>query len=581
MTQSFVNGVGLPRQAFFNGSPAWLVGSDLMAAAPCDRAKQGQVFGLQTMVSIPSANGVVKLGSTDPIYQSSDLMNKVRVLFNFSGSSGGIESSWAPPPPTPWNPDQGENDPSSLWITDPEMKDGSHLESDVGAGNKRNHNAFQSEVLIEHGRYTMAFNGIRDLDSEKQLWSGHCRVSRAWLGVNVTTDKVLHFDLILMDSKGNDIWVHIPPVLQEHFKRLLQEQQMASKLNDVDVLSDVVGQVVQHSDAIKTTNLARKTIRKELQLKLIEGDVVKFVIWGRVIAEFDKLIKPGDDEQVILVVTAVSVKPFQGELCFNSSGSTVLYPNLDIPEVKAFTTSNVQPQQPVFVELPPPPSIPNVTLSELLELQLDPDNEECVYAVECKVVGIKPFWCYMGCPTCVLKPMERHGEYYCVKCNKPTPTRAAKYRIQLDVESNSGPATFIIFFFLVETFIIFEYEAKRFFGVSGDELFNKTGQNSEVPPADLLKMVGVTKLFHVKFKINLYSDSQADFTVLKILEPTAQSPASVLHKDASCSSITSGVESSQTSSQHSIPIPAHQEADKGVFVDITPDNKLKRKMHPE
>ncbi|CAL1376168.1 unnamed protein product [Linum trigynum] len=124
MTQSFVNGVGLPGQAFFNGSPAWLVGSDRMAAAPCDRAKQGQVFGLQTIVCIPSANGVVELGSTDPIYQSSDLMNKVRVLFNFSGSSGGIESSWAPPPPTPSNPDQGENDPSSLWITDPEMKDG-------------------------------------------------------------------------------------------------------------------------------------------------------------------------------------------------------------------------------------------------------------------------------------------------------------------------------------------------------------------------------------------------------------------------------------------------------------------------
>ncbi|CAI0473182.1 unnamed protein product [Linum tenue] len=460
------------------------------------------------------------------------------------------------------------------------MEDGFHLESDVTQSKPqlrlwpslRRQRGIKGTELLFNPSYTMAFNGIRDLESEKQLWSGHCRVSRAWLGVNVTTDKVLHFDLILMDAKGNDIWVHIPPVLQEHFKRLLKEQQvytiknfelhtthlkyrpiantyimsfsrkttvehvpdvpsipafkfkflkaseMASKLNDVVVLSDVVGQVVQHSDAIKTTNLARKTIRKELQLKLIEGDVVKVIIWGRVVADFDKLIKPGDDEQVILVVTAVSVKPFLGELCFNSSGSTVLYPNLDIPEVKAFTTRNVQSQQPVFVELPPPPFIPNITLSELLELQLDPDNEECVYAVECKVVGIKPFWCYMGCPTCVLKPIERHGEYYCVKCNKPTPTRAAKYRIQLDVESSSVPATFIIF----------EYEAKRFFGVSGNDLFNRTGQNNEVPPPDLLQIVGETKLFHVKFKLNLYSDSQADFTVLKVLEPTEQRAVSVM-----------------------------------------------------
>ncbi|CAN0842903.1 Transcription factor MYC2, partial [Linum grandiflorum] len=128
MTQSFVNGVGLPGQAFFNGSPVWLVGSDRMASAPCDRAKQGQVFGLQTIVCIPSANGVVELGSTDSIFHSSDLMNKVRILFNFNGGGGGGGSSW-PPPPTP-NHDQGENDPSSLWISDPAVEDG----PDTGTG---------------------------------------------------------------------------------------------------------------------------------------------------------------------------------------------------------------------------------------------------------------------------------------------------------------------------------------------------------------------------------------------------------------------------------------------------------------
>ncbi|CAN0908148.1 Transcription factor MYC2 [Linum grandiflorum] len=111
MTQSFVNGVGLPGQSFFNGSPAWIVGSDRMAASSCERAKQGQVFGLQTMVCIPSQNGVVELGSSELIPQSSDLMNKVRVLFNFST----IDVSGWPQS----NPDQGENDPSSLWISDP------------------------------------------------------------------------------------------------------------------------------------------------------------------------------------------------------------------------------------------------------------------------------------------------------------------------------------------------------------------------------------------------------------------------------------------------------------------------------
>nr|POF23758.1 transcription factor myc2 [Quercus suber] len=114
MTQSFVNGGGLPGQAFFNSSPIWVTGADRLVSSPCDRARQGQDFGLQTMVCIPSANGVVELGSTEPgdgflANQSPDLMNKVRVLFNFNGLKMG---SW------PIN-DQGENDPSSLWLNDP------------------------------------------------------------------------------------------------------------------------------------------------------------------------------------------------------------------------------------------------------------------------------------------------------------------------------------------------------------------------------------------------------------------------------------------------------------------------------
>ncbi|KAF5734292.1 Transcription factor [Tripterygium wilfordii] len=116
MTQSFLNGGGLPGQALFNSSPVWVVGPDRLSTSTCERARQGQVFGLQTIVCIPSSNGVVELGSTELIYQSSDLMNKVRVLFNFN-NGGGDGASWT----VGANPDQGENDPSSLWLSDPSL----------------------------------------------------------------------------------------------------------------------------------------------------------------------------------------------------------------------------------------------------------------------------------------------------------------------------------------------------------------------------------------------------------------------------------------------------------------------------
>ncbi|CAL1395007.1 unnamed protein product [Linum trigynum] len=412
----------------------------------------------------------------------------------------------------------------------------------------------------------MDSQSIRDLESEKKIWSGQCRVSRMWLGVNVHTNKILHFDLILMDSKGNDIWVQIPPVLIETFKKMLKENhvyiiknfdinttglkyrpignpyliqfsrkttvhhvpevpaiptfkfsflnasQMAGKLGHVEILSDVVGQLRTHSDAITTTSLTRKTIRKELTLQLIEGDVVKN----------------------ILVISAVSVGDFKDELSFSSSGSTVVYRNLDIPTVKAFATGTVQPELPVFVEPPPPPEFPVISLSELLKLQEDPDQEEMVFAVECKVVGIKSGWCYMGCPTCVLKPIQRQNEYYCVRCNKGISAKAAKYRVQLEVQSDLKSALFVLF----------EYEGKRYFGLSGHELFLKNGQNGDLPPDELLQL----------------------------------GEGYMIHKDGSSSSIASGPACSQPSSDHSGQSAIEKSIETPVDSDATPDNKLKRKM---
>ncbi|KAK1324656.1 Transcription factor MYC2 [Acorus calamus] len=119
MTQSFVNGGGLPGQAFFTGTPIWISGGDRLAMSPCERARQSQTFGLRTMVCVPLSSGVVELGSTEHIYRSTDLINKIRFLFSFNNNN----PSWPPPPqstPSAAAADHGgENDPSYLWIADP------------------------------------------------------------------------------------------------------------------------------------------------------------------------------------------------------------------------------------------------------------------------------------------------------------------------------------------------------------------------------------------------------------------------------------------------------------------------------
>ncbi|XP_072962348.1 transcription factor MYC2-like [Typha angustifolia] len=133
MTQSFINGTGLPGQAFFAGAPTWITGGDRLSMAQCERARQAQAFGLQTMVCVPVGSGVLELGSTVLIFHSSEIMSKVRILFDFNSVEvpAGVGSwiaaaSAATPPPPATTADQGETDPSMLWLSDPsviEIKD--------------------------------------------------------------------------------------------------------------------------------------------------------------------------------------------------------------------------------------------------------------------------------------------------------------------------------------------------------------------------------------------------------------------------------------------------------------------------
>lgn len=108
MTQSFVNGTGSLSQAYFNSTPVWITGAERLSNSVCERAREARVHGFQTLVCIPtSSSGVVELASTDMIPHNADLMEKIRVLFNFNNPETGS-----------WPLNTSENDPSSVWLND-------------------------------------------------------------------------------------------------------------------------------------------------------------------------------------------------------------------------------------------------------------------------------------------------------------------------------------------------------------------------------------------------------------------------------------------------------------------------------
>ncbi|CAN6971985.1 unnamed protein product [Brassica rapa subsp. trilocularis] len=145
MTQSFVNGVGLPGESFLNSRVIWLSGSGALTGSGCERARQGEVYGLQTIVCIAAENGVVELGSSEVISQSSDLMDKVNGLFN--GNGGGEASSWG----FNLNPDQGENDPA-LWLSEPNLTGIEPVQETPAIENAADLN-FSSSGLNQNGNF--------------------------------------------------------------------------------------------------------------------------------------------------------------------------------------------------------------------------------------------------------------------------------------------------------------------------------------------------------------------------------------------------------------------------------------------
>ncbi|CAA3023313.1 Transcription factor MYC2 [Olea europaea subsp. europaea] len=79
LAQSFSLGDGVPGKSFSSGSLVWLTGENQLRFYNCERAKEAQIHGMQTMVCIPTSGGVLELGSDDIITENWNLVQQTPV----------------------------------------------------------------------------------------------------------------------------------------------------------------------------------------------------------------------------------------------------------------------------------------------------------------------------------------------------------------------------------------------------------------------------------------------------------------------------------------------------------------------
>ncbi|KAH7276445.1 hypothetical protein KP509_39G007700 [Ceratopteris richardii] len=82
MTSSFNIGEGIPGQAFALSQHYWICGSEELRSSRCQRANSAQRSGIHTFVCIPTLNGVLELGSTHVINESTELLNSICHTFD-------------------------------------------------------------------------------------------------------------------------------------------------------------------------------------------------------------------------------------------------------------------------------------------------------------------------------------------------------------------------------------------------------------------------------------------------------------------------------------------------------------------
>ncbi|CAN4125033.1 unnamed protein product [Withania somnifera] len=90
LAQSFSAGDGLPGKAFSTGSFVWLTGAQQLQFHSCERAKEAHVHGIETLVCIPTSDGVLEMGSSELIKENWSLVQQVKFLFSSGQESGSL-----------------------------------------------------------------------------------------------------------------------------------------------------------------------------------------------------------------------------------------------------------------------------------------------------------------------------------------------------------------------------------------------------------------------------------------------------------------------------------------------------------
>lgn len=95
LTRSFSVGnsssISLPGKAFALDSVLWLNSKQELQFYNCERSNEAHVHGIETLICVPTTNGVIEMGSYENIQQNWNLVHQAKSMFQSSSSESNLD----------------------------------------------------------------------------------------------------------------------------------------------------------------------------------------------------------------------------------------------------------------------------------------------------------------------------------------------------------------------------------------------------------------------------------------------------------------------------------------------------------
>ncbi|CAJ2668248.1 unnamed protein product [Trifolium pratense] len=133
----------------------------------------------------------------------------------------------------------------------------------------------------------------------------------------------------------------IPPHAFEFVKYAHLEARI-----DKPMLSDIIGVIVDVNPIEERKTPGGKVDMLPIRLKDISGNTINVAMWGQYATIFEDTLKRNLCDAAdpnVTVITSTTAKRYQGNLSLNSSSSTNIYVNIDIPEAAELIQSSNLP----------------------------------------------------------------------------------------------------------------------------------------------------------------------------------------------------------------------------------------------